>query len=193
MIIKVDMWEDLFSEIRADIRTSEEKKVTVFVSSTECDSVCATRIFQAGDRCTRLGCSASKFSLPQSTACMRRTSCLMLTFTTVSSQWNSTRSSENSVAISSRIRRGHQALNIDVQLNTTFLCTSRKDMHQTASHKGPMHFASPFDYDQDVQSEYRNLFFINCGASQDLKELLGLAPEATRAIVIDSHRCDAHE
>ena len=73
------------------------------------------------------------------------------------------------------------------------LCTLRKDMHQSASHKGAVHLASPFDCVQDVQSEYRNLFFINCGASQDLKELLGLAPEATRAIVIDSHRCDAHK
>ncbi|EIE25746.1 CDC45-like protein [Coccomyxa subellipsoidea C-169] len=39
-------YEALFQEVKADLQNSEEKKVLIFVSTSECDSVCAVRILQ---------------------------------------------------------------------------------------------------------------------------------------------------
>lgn len=39
-------YEALFQQVKADLQNSEEKKVLIFVSTTECDSVCAVRILQ---------------------------------------------------------------------------------------------------------------------------------------------------
>lgn len=39
-------YEALFQQVKADLQNSEEKKVLIFVSTSECDSVCAVRILQ---------------------------------------------------------------------------------------------------------------------------------------------------
>ena len=44
-----------------------------------------------------------------------------------------------------------------------------------------------FPTDSEAAQELQTIFFLNCGAREDLPELLGLG-EHVRAVVIDSHR-----
>jgi hypothetical protein len=46
MLVEPQGYQALFQELRADLQSTDEKKVLVFVSTAECDSVCAARILQ---------------------------------------------------------------------------------------------------------------------------------------------------
>lgn len=44
MIIHKGLFDTLYEDIKSDFPSSEDKKVIVFVSAADCDSVCALRI-----------------------------------------------------------------------------------------------------------------------------------------------------
>ena len=46
MLVEPHGYQALFQELRADLQSTDDKKVLVFVSTAECDSVCAARILQ---------------------------------------------------------------------------------------------------------------------------------------------------
>jgi hypothetical protein len=46
MLKQPDEYEALFQEVKADLQSSDEKKVLIFVSTADCDSVCAVRLLQ---------------------------------------------------------------------------------------------------------------------------------------------------
>ncbi|CAL8469810.1 g9352 [Coccomyxa elongata] len=46
MLTEPNEYGALFQQIKADLQNSEEKKVLIFVSTSECDSVCAVRVLQ---------------------------------------------------------------------------------------------------------------------------------------------------
>lgn len=48
MLTEPNEYGALFQQIKADLQNSEEKKVLIFVSTSECDSVCAVRVLQVG-------------------------------------------------------------------------------------------------------------------------------------------------
>ena len=46
MLVEPAGYEALFQELRADLQATDEKKILIFVSTAECDSVCAVRTLQ---------------------------------------------------------------------------------------------------------------------------------------------------
>ncbi len=49
MIMHKGQFAHLYEVIKADFPSSEEKKLIVFVSAADCDSVCALRILSVGE------------------------------------------------------------------------------------------------------------------------------------------------
>ena len=47
MIIDLERLQDMYDAVKTEVCSSEERKVLVYVSTAECDSVCAVRILQA--------------------------------------------------------------------------------------------------------------------------------------------------
>lgn len=67
MLKEPQEYESVFQELKADLQNSEEKNVLVFVSTAECDSVCAVRILQV---CAQhIKAPLNNASVPQGRAC----------------------------------------------------------------------------------------------------------------------------
>lgn len=80
MLVAPGQFEELFDgALREDLASSEDKKLLVFVSTGEADSVCATRILQVGEgtelqHCRSKGCPAlwSSLEVQQQTGAFSR-------------------------------------------------------------------------------------------------------------------------
>jgi hypothetical protein len=46
MILPPSQWHDFYNGIREDQHTTSEKKISIFVNGTDCDSLCSLKLLQ---------------------------------------------------------------------------------------------------------------------------------------------------
>ena len=186
MLIGPDQYVTVYQSIKEEFYSSQERKALVFVATDSCDSVCATKTLQVG------------FILPRTSTCC-------VTFTrqvyNVSRYLQSilhrdsvpfalypvTRYSEvqelcNAIFTGAEVTQlpiyaiaAHAFSSLHSQCNSyAFQCHSNSMANSTKRTV------------LDLQ-ELQTLILINCGATEDLSEFLGLSTNI-KIIVIDSHR-----
>lgn len=50
MILLPSQWHDFYHGIREDQHTTSEKKISIFVNGTDCDSLCSLKLLQVCSR-----------------------------------------------------------------------------------------------------------------------------------------------
>ena len=64
MLVGPDLYEKVYSNLREEVQTSEQKKVLVFVATDTCDSVCAVKTLQVMPPAMHVFCNTQKPSIP---------------------------------------------------------------------------------------------------------------------------------
>lgn len=208
MILLPSQWHDLYSGIREDTHNSSEKKISIFVSGSDCDSICALKVLQV-----RTSGFETNHSVSTSVVCTasRIVSALLISAT------------RNAVALCTarkpmpELRARMQAILMASQISfSTYLIGYRRDL--TACLKQEFGtdvmvrcssvqllccraLVSLFLWDGTwrnvymmpvTMQDYRTAFCINCGANEDVHDVMdSLGPAAqqfVRLVFIDSHR-----